>query len=453
MFTELLTLGIIALGLGKAKNHATGIGRIKRRIYVEIEAAQQKGVDLEQKFMELPNSQKISLEETGRSFGWKQSKRSAESGKTYAEAYFNSLKRAYNAISGISPIGATPYTSHSVRNGDGHVILTWRDYAPAEEHVQAEAPAVTKKAAKAYSEEEELIRRYGEEEYEGIKNKKYRLHEFFEHLCVLTNGLAEMARAAGRFFENGDFPDDNTLLRECYGLVDAELHTFGEWLDRGLAPIFGQHAYLFWKESSLNIPCEKRKDSDVLFLFCKDQVSNEAYNNFRERNVIPEYNIEEHEAELHERRKRLRKAGRTKNMYLEPAPNLQEEEPANTNYVPEVIKTKQQQILEMWPWLRTYDSDIENYEKQPDGSEKFMYPILDNFNYVIWKKIKNASGQTIAEGPVMAFIDSQKAEGDLNSLKVQGKGKNISFSLKSVADVKLDRIAGIGYIDLYEDWC
>lgn len=138
MFTELLTLGIITLGLGKAKNRATGIGRIKRRIYVEMEAAQQLGVDFEQKYMDLSNSQKNSLEEVGTRFGWKQSKRSVESGKPYSEAYFNSLKRAYNAISGIASIGATPYTSHSVRNGNGNVILTWRDYAPAEEHVQAE---------------------------------------------------------------------------------------------------------------------------------------------------------------------------------------------------------------------------------------------------------------------------------------------------------------------------
>lgn len=297
MLTGLLTLGAIAIGLIAGKKTATGIGRIKRRIYVEMEAAQQLGVDFEQKYMDLSNSQKNSLEEVGTRFGWKQSKRSVESGKPYSEAYFNSLKRAYNAISGIVPIGAPYYTSHSVRNGDGHVILTWRDYAPAEEHIQAET------------------------------------------------------------------------------------------------------------------------------------------------------NLEELEEKLRKQRNRLRKSGALKDMVLEPAPNLQEEEPANTNYVPEMNLTKQQQILELWPYLRTYDSDVEAYEEQPDGTQKSVYPVVDNFNFVIWKKIKNSSGQTLAEGPVMAFINRQGAENNLKSFKIQGKGKNISFTIKSVADVKLDRIAGIGYID------
>lgn len=236
MLIELFTLGAIALGLGKAKNHATGIGRIKRRIYVEIEAAQNKGVDLEQKFMELPNSQKISLEETGRNFGWKQSKRSTESGKTYAEAYFNSLKRAYNAISGIYGIGATPYTSHSVRNGNGHVILTWRDYAPAEEHVKAEA----------------------------------------------------------------------------------------------------------------------------------------------------EYNIEEHEAELRKRRNKLRRSGYLKDMILEPASNLQEEEPANTNYVPLPMTDTQQSLFGVGI-LNGWTLEDDDYIKinKPNGCPIYVVRIWPGSGYFL----------------------------------------------------------------------
>ena len=103
----LLTIGLIGLALCKKKRSVSGIGkveRVKRRIYKEIEAAQKLGVDFDLKYNELMNSQLNSLEEVGKMFGWKQTKRSIESGKPYTEAYYNSLKRAYNAIAGIGII-------------------------------------------------------------------------------------------------------------------------------------------------------------------------------------------------------------------------------------------------------------------------------------------------------------------------------------------------------------
>lgn len=135
----LLTIGLIGLALCK-KRSVSGIGavqRVKRRIYKEIAAAQKLGVDFDLKYPELTNSQINSLEEVGNMFGWKQTKRSIESGKRYTEAYYNSLKRAYNAISGVG-IGAVDYNTYTIRNGKGKIILQWREYDPVVEHLQQE---------------------------------------------------------------------------------------------------------------------------------------------------------------------------------------------------------------------------------------------------------------------------------------------------------------------------
>lgn len=136
----LLTIGLIGLALCTKKRGVAGIGkveRVKRRIYKEIAAAQKLGVDFDLKYADLSNSDLNSLEEVGKMFGWKQTKRSIESGKLYTEAYYNSLKRAYNAIAGIG-IGAADYQTHTIRNGNGKIILQWREYEPVVEHLKQE---------------------------------------------------------------------------------------------------------------------------------------------------------------------------------------------------------------------------------------------------------------------------------------------------------------------------
>lgn len=134
---ENLVMDFLDRQLGK---DVAGIGaaqRVKRRIYKEIAAAQKLGVDFDLKYQDLMNSQLNSLEEVGKMFGWKQAKRSIESGKPYTEAYYNSLKRAYNAIAGVG-IGAADYDTYTIRNGNGKIILQWREYAPVVEHLQQE---------------------------------------------------------------------------------------------------------------------------------------------------------------------------------------------------------------------------------------------------------------------------------------------------------------------------
>lgn len=138
----ILTIASIigTIAVCKRKQAVSGIGaaqRVKRRIYKEIAAAQKLGVDFDLKYQDLMNSQLNSLEEVGKMFGWKQAKRSIESGKPYTEAYYNSLKRAYNAIAGVG-IGAANYDTYTIRNGNGKIILQWREYAPVIEHLQQE---------------------------------------------------------------------------------------------------------------------------------------------------------------------------------------------------------------------------------------------------------------------------------------------------------------------------
>lgn len=68
-----------------------------------------------------------------------------------------------------------------------------------------------------------------------------RMQNYRMHLRTITNGLIEMAKAAGRTKYTC-----NQLLRECYNLVDAEFHTYDEWKEQGAFVRKGQHAYLFW---------------------------------------------------------------------------------------------------------------------------------------------------------------------------------------------------------------
>ena len=68
-----------------------------------------------------------------------------------------------------------------------------------------------------------------------------RMHDYRMHLRAISDGLVEMAKAAGR-----EQYSCNQLLRECYNMQDAEFHTYDEWKQQGAFVRKGQHAYLFW---------------------------------------------------------------------------------------------------------------------------------------------------------------------------------------------------------------
>lgn len=145
------------------RKRIAGIGkveRVKRRIYKEVSMAQQAGVDFSKKFPELTTQERQALERVGHDVGWKQSKRSVESGKPYVESYYGSLRRAWNAVSGISGIGATSY---DVYDRDGNVCLTWTDVT---DHIEHEPEAKVLLALPPHVEEKKKRKKkINEEEY------------------------------------------------------------------------------------------------------------------------------------------------------------------------------------------------------------------------------------------------------------------------------------------------
>ena len=92
-----------------------------------------------------------------------------------------------------------------------------------------------------------------------------KMHDYRAHLRAISDGLIEMAKAAGRT----QFTC-NQLLRECYNLVNAELKTYAQWKEEGAYIRRGEHAYLFWGSP---ITTENgSKYFPIEFRFCREQV-------------------------------------------------------------------------------------------------------------------------------------------------------------------------------------
>lgn len=129
MITALL-IGAGALWLLSRKNKGTaGIGaaeRIKRRIYKEISLAQDAGIDFSKDYSQFTDEEIATLEELGHAASWEQKEQ-----KPYAQAYYESLSKAYNAISGIG-IGK----AYDIKDANGNTVLTWIEDAAA--HVSHE---------------------------------------------------------------------------------------------------------------------------------------------------------------------------------------------------------------------------------------------------------------------------------------------------------------------------
>ena len=87
----------------------------------------------------------MTLESVGSDSNWKQSKRAKESGKSYAESYYGSLKRAWNAVSGCEGVG----TAYNVKDADGNVVLTWIEDAAAHVEAERQAEEAERRARKA----------------------------------------------------------------------------------------------------------------------------------------------------------------------------------------------------------------------------------------------------------------------------------------------------------------
>ena len=129
-----------------AKEESIGkVERIKRRIYKEVSLAQDAGVDFTKKYTELTSAEKQALERVGKDVGWKQSKRAIENEKPYVESYYSSLRRAWNAISGVQGIG----TAYNVKDANGNICLTWIEDAAAHYDAETRTLEAEKQAAEA----------------------------------------------------------------------------------------------------------------------------------------------------------------------------------------------------------------------------------------------------------------------------------------------------------------
>lgn len=129
MLTTLILAGMAVAVLAGHKK-ASGVGAVKkakRRVYREIAVAQNNGIDLSMSFDMFNESSRLFLEDLGRKYGWKQSAASVRAGKSYAEAYFINLKKAYSAISGVGTT-TLPYKESIVYNDNGDEIMRYRDY-------------------------------------------------------------------------------------------------------------------------------------------------------------------------------------------------------------------------------------------------------------------------------------------------------------------------------------
>lgn len=128
-------IGTAIAGAVKRRKGIGKVERIKRRIYKEVSLAQDAGVDFSRKYDDLTPDMKDALNTLGHDLGWKQSKRAIESGKPYTESYYGSLRRAWNAVSGVQGIGR----AYDVKDANGNTVLTWIEDAAT--HIQAETPA------------------------------------------------------------------------------------------------------------------------------------------------------------------------------------------------------------------------------------------------------------------------------------------------------------------------
>ena len=145
-----------------AKRKANGIGAVKRRIYKELSLAQKAGVDFTKKYDELSEDEIVALQQVGADTG-------------YTETYYKSLKKAYDAISGIG-------AAYDVRDADGNVCLTWvedpQDQADDADHWNALQEAHTIDDERQYAldsaarEIEEKRRRTEEAEARAAESRK-----------------------------------------------------------------------------------------------------------------------------------------------------------------------------------------------------------------------------------------------------------------------------------------
>ena len=130
-------------------------------------------------------------------------------------------------------------------------------YLLAVKEASAQKPAKPAKQAKSKIAKKPTTKKPKCKIPEYAQGEKY--NEYVKHLHVITNGLLEMAKAAGR-----SEVKVNVLLEECYNMKGRTKHTAEDWKRLGYIPKRGEYEYLFWVDDT--------KRDEILFLFTDEQV-------------------------------------------------------------------------------------------------------------------------------------------------------------------------------------
>lgn len=379
-----------------AIKRAKGIGkveRIKRRVYKEVSLAQDAGVDFSKKYAELTGAELDALQNVGEQVGWKQSKRSIESGKPYTESYYGSLRRAWNAVSGISGIGATSY---DVRNANGDVVLTWTDVT---DHIQNEPDAKVLLALPPHIEPKK-----------SKAKKKQNDEEYWE-----------------RFSFAKDFFDVSARYRDLANKKLYKQHYNGKWdiedvpddVLTGLIVTFARNELKITKDGHLWFCGEKFStnggagaiERPVLELL-------EAWNNRYIDKGFQRDDLDEIRRALLDRAKLMQVVI---NPYDEYKDKKREVEYFNSD------------------WGRKATKRVPDFGDVVSGDERYNY--LDKINYVVWtsKRASDQGGMTYY--PIRSYPDYEGAEHFV--LNKYGKS---GAKVIPVWDVPIEKITGVSGI-------
>lgn len=217
-----LPIGAGALWLlGRKRNAVSGIGaaeRIKRRIYKEISLAQEAGIDFNKDYSLFTDEEIATLEELGHNASWEQKEQ-----KPYAQAYYESLQKAYNAISGVG-IG----TAYDIKDANGNTVLTWIEDAAA--HVAHERDIEEKRKRTLEAEERAAAARKAKH----ATDRKIQRGQMSLFGCgfAKANKPFWYGIPSVQFIPHGEWSDPEIYYRgRLYNAVVAEQEMYAIWRD------------------------------------------------------------------------------------------------------------------------------------------------------------------------------------------------------------------------------
>lgn len=122
----ILWAGVAAAALLLLKKKASGVGAINQ--FKAISMAQDRGVDMTKEVADLSTREKQELDGLARQLGMKATPAMAKNGLTVGEALYKRLRTQYKKIVAVSGLEDQLYTARPVTDGNGNVVLIYRDY-------------------------------------------------------------------------------------------------------------------------------------------------------------------------------------------------------------------------------------------------------------------------------------------------------------------------------------